>query len=143
MTDLSDGLRKLVTAAIVASPYARLLGIEAEELAVDSVRLRLTYRPDLATFGDTVHGGAISSLVDVAATAACWASDQLPQGARGTTIGFSINFLAAGRGQDLVATARVIQRGRSLCVCEVEVQGKDGAAVARATVTYKLSGKPV
>jgi len=143
MTDLNDDVRKLVTAAIVASPYARLLGIEAEELAVDSVRLRLSYRPGVTTFGDTIHGGAISSLVDIAATGACWASHQLPPGSRGTTIGFSINFLAAGRGQDLVATARVIQRGRSLCVCEVDVHGKDGAAVARATVTYKLSGKPV
>ena len=46
---------------------------------------------------------------------------------------------ALGRGQDLVATARVIQRGRSLVVCDVDVHAKDGVHVARATVTYKLS----
>jgi acyl-coenzyme A thioesterase PaaI-like protein len=56
-----------------------------------------------------------------------------------TTIGFSIHYLAAGRGRDLLATARVIQRGGSICVVEVDVRGTDATAVSRATVTYKLS----
>jgi acyl-coenzyme A thioesterase PaaI-like protein len=47
--------------------------------------------------------------------------------------------LNAGRGADLVATAEVIQRGRSISVCEVTVRGGE-TAVARAVVTYKLSG---
>ena len=45
-----------------------------------------------------------------------------------------------GRGRDLVAEARVINRGKSLCVCEVKVRGaeEDGALVASALVTYKI-----
>jgi uncharacterized protein (TIGR00369 family) len=135
-----EQLRNLVEGFIVGSPYGRLLGVASEVVEVDHVRLRLPYREALTTIADMIHGGAIASLVDVAATAACWASPTVDPSARGTTIGFAINYLNAGRGQDLVADATVIQRGKSIVVCEVDVRGADGAAVARATVTYKLSG---
>ena len=135
-----EQVRKLVEEFIVGSPYGRHLGIVAEAIEVDRVRVRLPYRDALTTIGDMVHGGAIASLVDVAATAACWANPSVDPGARGTTIGFAINYLNAGRGEDLVATAEVIQRGRVISVCDVHVHGVDGALVARATVTYKLKG---
>ena len=133
-------VRNLVEGFIVGSPYGRHLGIVAETIEVDRVRFRLPYREALTTIGDLVHGGAIASLVDVAATAACWANPSVDPGARGTTIGFAINYLNAGRGEDLIATADVIQRGRAISVCDVHVRGLDDTLVARATVTYKLKG---
>jgi len=57
----------------------------------------------------------------------------------GTTIGFSINFLSAGRGKDLVATATVRQRGREISTGEVTVCDSGGKEIAVALVTYKLS----
>jgi uncharacterized protein (TIGR00369 family) len=134
-----EQVRSLVEGFIVGSPYGKHLGIVTEAIEVDRVRLRLPYRDAVTTIGDMVHGGAIASLVDVAATAACWASPAVDPSARGTTIGLTLNYLNAGRGTDLVATAEVIQRGRAISVCEVTVRGGD-TAVARALVTYKLSG---
>ena len=93
----------------------------------------------MTTIGDTVHGGAISGLVDSAATASFWASSSIPAGSRGTTIGFSVNFVAAGRGSDLLATARVRRRGREVSTGEVSVRDGDDREVAVALVTYKLS----
>jgi uncharacterized protein (TIGR00369 family) len=130
----------LIEGFIVGSPYGRHLGVVTEAIEVDRVRLRLPYRETLTTIADMVHGGAIASLVDVAATAACWASPTVDPSARGTTIGFTINYLNAGRGQDLVATAEVIQRGKSIVICEATVRAADATSVARAIVTYKLSG---
>jgi uncharacterized protein (TIGR00369 family) len=130
---------KVVGGAVAGSPFGKMLGIVCEEVERDRVRMRLPFTQGVTTVGDTVHGGAIAALVDTAATAAAWASPDLPAGARGTTIGFSLSFLSAGRGEDLVATAEVIQRGRSICVCDVVVTGAKGRAVARASVTYKLS----
>lgn len=135
-----EAWEKIVRDAIAGSPYGRKLAIACEEVAPDRVRMRLPWTPDHVTIGDVVHGGAIASLVDVAATGACWATPDLSPGARGTTIGFSISYLAAGRAQDLVAEARVVQRGRSIVVAEVDVHGADGTHVARALVTYKRSG---
>ena len=132
--------RSLVEGFIVGSPFARELGIVTEAIEVDRVRLRLPYREAVTTIGDMVHGGAIAGLVDVVATAGCWASPSVDPSARGTTIGFTINYLNAGRGQDLIATADVIQRGKAISICEVTVRGADDTLVARAVVTYKLSG---
>jgi uncharacterized protein (TIGR00369 family) len=134
-----EQVRNLVEGFIVGSPYGRHLGIVTESIEVDRVRFRLPYREALTTVGDMVHGGAIASLVDVTATAACWASPTVDPGSRGTTIGFTVNYLNAGRGQDLVATGEVVQRGRSISVCEVSVRGPDDTVVARALVTYKLA----
>jgi uncharacterized protein (TIGR00369 family) len=132
-------MQKLIEGAIAGSPYARKLGVVCESIETDRVRMRLPYADDVTTMGDLVHGGAIASLVDIAATAAAWSTPELGPGARGTTIGFSLSFLAGGRGRDLIASASAIQRGRSICVCEVDVRDADGARVAQAIVTYKLS----
>jgi len=132
-----EHIEALVNGFIVGSPYGRKLGVVTEEIAVDRVRLRLPYHEDVTTIGDLVHGGAIASLVDIAATAAFWANPDVDPSSRGTTIGFSINYLNGGRGTDLVATATVIQRGRSICVGEVRVAAA-ATLVASATVTYKL-----
>jgi uncharacterized protein (TIGR00369 family) len=122
---------------IPASPFARHVGIEIESLEADHARLRLPFTEAVATMGDLVHGGAVSTLADTAATAASWCTDDVPDSLRGTTVGLSVDFVSAGRG-DLVADARVLRRGRSLCFCEVEVLDGDGGLVAKALVTYKL-----
>lgn len=129
---------RIVRDVIVGAPLGRLLGLVPELVADDRVVVRLPFRTEITTIGDTVHGGAIAGLIDTSATAAVWAGADLAAQTRGTTIGLTVNYLAAGRGQDLVATARVLQRGRAICVLEVTVAGADGAAVARALVTYKV-----
>ena len=139
MSNLDANARAIVEKVIVGSPYGRLLGLQLESCEPDRVVVRLPYRTDVTTIGDTVHGGAIAGLVDSAATAAFWAKSGLGAGARGTTIGFSLSFLSAGRGVDLVADARVRRRGREICNGEVVVRNASGAEVAQAIVTYKLS----
>jgi len=129
----------LIEKLIVGSPYGRLLGLVAEEVSADRVRVRLPFREDVTTVGEMLHGGAIASLVDVAATAAGWATPAAGAGARGTTVGFSLSFLAASLGSDLVADARVVKRGGTLNVIEVGVSDPSGQETARALVTYKLS----
>ena len=128
----------VVRGLIVDSPLGRLLGFAVGSIARDRVRVRLPFREAVTTVGDIVHGGAISALIDTAATAAAWSAADLAANPRGTTIARSVNFIAAARGQDITAEARVIQRGRTITVCEVSVDGSDGKRVANALITYKL-----
>jgi uncharacterized protein (TIGR00369 family) len=122
---------------IPASPFARHVGIEIESLEVDRARLRLPFTEGVATMGDLVHGGAVTTLVDTAAMAASWCTDEVPDSLRGTTVGLCVDFVSAGRG-DLLADARVLRRGGSLCFCDVEVLDGEGRLVAKSLVTYKL-----
>jgi uncharacterized protein (TIGR00369 family) len=139
MSELPEIVRQIVDGAIVKSPYGKLLGLALENVEPDRVRVRLPYRAEVTTLGDTVHGGAIAALVDVSATAAFWAHPAASPSARGTTIGFSINFISAGRGQDLIANASVRRRGKEISTGEVSVTDAAGREVAVALVTYKMS----
>jgi uncharacterized protein (TIGR00369 family) len=125
---------------LLHSPFVLHLGMRLESIEPDRARLAMPYRDELATIGDVVHGGALSALVDTAAMAASWSAHELDAGGalRGTTVGLSIDFVAAAQGQEVVADARVIRRGRSLCFCDIDVSDAGGRLVAKGIVTYKL-----
>src|SRR5215216_5540571 len=116
---------ELIRAFIPTSPLVGLLGIELVRLEPDRARLRLPFRPELATMGDVVHGGAIAALLDTAAMAAAWADDEVPEALAGATVSMNVDFVSAARSADLVATATAVRRGRSLCFCEVTVTDPD------------------
>ncbi|MEQ8663632.1 MAG: PaaI family thioesterase [Gammaproteobacteria bacterium] len=126
-----------VRAIAVEQAFARHLGIELVLAEQDHAVLRLPYRPFLGD--DRVNGGAISALVDLAATCAFWAHPAVTANARGATIGFSINFLELVVAADLEARAHVRRRGGRICVGDVAVHDDGGREVAIANVTYKLN----
>jgi uncharacterized protein (TIGR00369 family) len=128
-----------VSAAIVSSPFGRRLGAQTLEVERDRVVVRLPFAEANATVGDMVHGGAIASLIDIAATGAAWSGVDVTANYRGTTIGLSISYLSAARACDLRAEARVRRRGKSVCFVDVAVCDGEGNEVATAQVTYKLT----
>lgn len=122
--------------AIAEESFAALLGIELVRSEPNRVVVRMPYRPALGV--GRVHGGAISALVDTAATAAFWSLPELSPQARGATVGFTINFLTLAVATDLTATATVRRRGGTISVGDVSVANAQGEEVATAVVTYKL-----
>ncbi|HWL64621.1 MAG TPA: PaaI family thioesterase [Actinomycetota bacterium] len=129
---------ELIEGLISGAPLPSLLGIRLDRCDKDVAVLRMPFKEQLVTIADVVHGGAISALIDTTATAAAWATDELPENMRGTTVALTVNFLTAARATDLTATGRVVRRGRSLCFLEVTVTAADGNAVATGLITYKL-----
>ncbi|WP_099040762.1 PaaI family thioesterase [Mycobacterium neglectum] len=123
---------------IPASPFVAKLGIVAEVLDGDEVRLRLPWDESNVTLGDMVHGGAVAALADVAVMAAAWAGAEVPESLRGVTTSMSVQFLAPARATDLIAVGRVLRRGKTLVNCDVDVVTPDGEAVAKAIATYKV-----
>lgn len=128
----------MLSAYVEHSPFCVRLGMRADLVERDRVRLSMPFAEHLVTVGDVVHGGAVSSLVDTAATVAAWSGLESLENARGTTVSLTVNFVAAARAQDLVAEASILRRGRSICFCEVGVEDGAGTTVAKGLVTYKL-----
>ena len=126
----------LVQAFIPHSPHARALGITIEEIEADRAVLAMPFKEELVTMGDVVHGGAISSLIDTAATVAAWATDEVPESPSGATVALSLNFISAARACDLRAEARVVRRGRKLSFCEIDARDPEGTLVANGIATY-------
>jgi uncharacterized protein (TIGR00369 family) len=137
-TDPSLSGAEIMRQFLPNSPYVGHLGIQLTNMQPDIAVLTLPFTPALATLGNIVHGGAIASLIDTAAMVAAWSNAGVQNNPRGTTVGMTVNYLAAGNGEDLVATARVLRRGRSLVYLDVDVHGVSGNAVAKGLVTYKL-----
>jgi uncharacterized protein (TIGR00369 family) len=123
---------------IPACPLAAKLGIVAETLEGDEVRLRLPFDTTNVTLGDMVHGGAIATLADMTVLAAAWTGAEVPDSLRGVTTSLSMQFLAPARATDLIGVGRVLRRGRTLVNCDVDVVTAGGAAVAKAIATYKV-----
>jgi uncharacterized protein (TIGR00369 family) len=120
------------------SPFVAKLGIVAEILEGDEVRLRMPWDPTNVTLGDMVHGGAIAALADVTVMAAAWAGVPEATSLRGVTVSMSIQFLAPARATELIGVGRVLRQGRSLVNCDVDVLTPDGEPVAKAIATYKV-----
>ena len=123
------------------SPLSSKLGIRCTSVEDDCAIYEMPFRQDNTTIGDIVHGGAILTLADCAATGAAWSTVDDPARHRGLTVDLSLSFLSAARGTDLTATARIVRRGGTICFCEVDIHAGD-EHVARASVTYKLTREP-
>jgi uncharacterized protein (TIGR00369 family) len=131
--------RELITDFIPHSPLVRHLGIKVRSLEQDRAELVLPYRPELATMGDVVHGGAIATLIDTAGMAAAWADDSEADVPAGATLSMTVDYVEAARGGDLLATAEVVRRGRSISFCEITVTEPPGArVVAKGLITYRF-----
>jgi uncharacterized protein (TIGR00369 family) len=117
-------------------PYYRLIGIRsAPGGAPGEARLALEGRPDTENSRGEIHGGVIASLLDAAMGVAVRSA--YPAGTGATTVSLTVNYLEAGR-VSLIATAKVVRAGRSLCSAEATVVDASGRAVAHAIGTMRV-----
>jgi uncharacterized protein (TIGR00369 family) len=122
---------------IVGESFAQVLGIELVSRETDRVVVRMPYRESLGV--GRIHGGAISALVDIAATAAFWSHPDVGETNLGATVGFTINYLKLAVATDLLAEATLLRRGGTILTGDVLVSDPQGEAIAVARVTYKMS----
>ena len=130
--------RELLTQFVPNSPFVRLLGIELVDVGTDRAVVRLPFREDLVTIADVVHGGALASLIDMAAVAAAWADDAQPTSMEGATVSLDVSYVAAARGKDLTAVGVVSKRGRTLVFVDVRVTEPDERLVATGSAVVAL-----
>jgi uncharacterized protein (TIGR00369 family) len=136
-TPVNSG-RDVIAQFLPQSPFVAKLGIVAEVLADDQVRLRLPWDPSNVTIGDMVHGGAIATLADLTVMAAAWCGADAPAELRGVTVSMALDFMAPARATDVIGVGRVLRRGRSLVNCEAELVDPQDRLIAKALATYKI-----
>lgn len=122
-------------------PFLQLLRISTDALGKGAATLSLPVEPDFTNSLGTVHGGVIMSLLDVAL---CTAARTLHPDSQGViTIDMSTSFIGGGRGERLLAEARVLKDGRSMSFVEGEAKNADGSLVAKAIGTVRVLKKGV
>jgi uncharacterized protein (TIGR00369 family) len=110
-----------------------LLGIRFVSAAGDVAVMELDVGERHANPMGTLHGGVLCDLADLAMGAA-WVSG-LASDETFTTLELKINFLKPVWNAHLVATGRVVKRGRTVGLVECDVTDESGALVARASST--------
>src|ERR687885_1309248 len=115
--------------------FTQLVGTElsSAEEGRASVSLRAEER-HLNPSG-TVHGGVISTLIDVSMAEAL--NTMTEEGAQPFTIQITVNYMKPGKPGTLTSTAEVRKGGEQITIVEAEVvQEDDEETVALATGTY-------
>jgi acyl-CoA thioesterase len=111
---------------ISQDPFARLMGIELQELRPGYSRLAMTVTPQMLNFHGIPHGGAIFSLADAAFAAA-----SNSHGQTAVALSMTISYLAAtSAGARLVAEAQELRKGNRTGFYQIMVKTESGDLIA-------------
>lgn len=120
-------------------PFVAHLGLAIDTLGAGTAQLSMPLPKHFTNSLGTAHGGVIMSLLDVAL---CTAARTLhPESVGVVTIDMSISFIGGGKGERLLAEARVLKDGRSMTFAEAEAKNADGSLVAKAIGTVRVRHK--
>jgi uncharacterized protein (TIGR00369 family) len=120
-------------------PYHASLGILVEEVTADGARLRIPYADANSNPGRALHGGVYASAIDVAGGLAARAGVTDAGDLDARTLDLSVCYLAAAIGEDIVADACVLRRGKELAYVAVDVRTDGGKALATGLVTRRMA----
>ena len=120
------------------SRYGRELGLVVESVDESSARLRLPYRDENSNPGKALHGGVAASLIDIAGGLVSLAGTPTGEPLASGAIDVSVSYLAAAIGEDIVAEARALRRGKEITYVEVDVATTAGKAIAKGIVAHRV-----
>ncbi len=114
------------------SGYSAALGVELVRLDEGSAQLVLPYREENSNPGHVLHGGCAASLGTLGGQAlarAVLGEDSGPW----HTAGLQVSYLAAAKGETVVADAQLLRKGKEMCFASVTVATEGGKAIAHAS----------
>ena len=117
------------------------LGITLEELRPGYARIRLKLaQVNIGGVGNSVHGGVLAAMVDIAMLRALVPLLRKTERAAGT-VDLNITYLRPAVGDYIDAIAEVLRKGRTTAVTEVSIVDRAGRLCAKGRTIYAL--KPV
>jgi uncharacterized protein (TIGR00369 family) len=123
---------------VSTAPYERSLGVRVEAVEAERARIRIPYKDENSNPGRALHGGVPASAIDVAGVLAASAGRD-GAGLETGTLDLSVLYLAAAIGEDIVAEAQVLRRGKELTYVDVDVRTDAGKRIAKGLVTHRAA----
>ena len=127
-----------VVAAIQESGYYQLLGMEILEVEPGYAKLRVRFREALTHAGGVAHGGVMASLADSCIACALFGLVENPAGIGFSTIEMKLNYFRPFAKGEMIAEGRIIQKGRTIAVGEMDVHDGEGTAYGKGIATYRI-----
>jgi uncharacterized protein (TIGR00369 family) len=139
--DILDGIRRFFNDAI---PFNRFLQLRLIELDTGHAVVEVPFRPEyIGDIGkNIIHGGVISTLIDVTGGATAFSVLDFPRETSLNTVDMRVDYIRMGRGRAFRATGTVLRKGNRICVTRIEVSNDEGTLVAHGTATYSIFSHP-
>lgn len=118
------------------SPYGAALGVSAETISAERVRLSLPFREENSNGDKALHGGVAASMVALAGQGVVRAALGAQSGPWHTAA-VQVAYLSAALGESIRAEARLLRRGKELAYAEVGVETEEGKPVARGLLSVR------
>lgn len=120
------------------SPFNSFLGLRL--LSTDpegqTLSMRCDLRPEFERMAGSrqFHGGVIGAIIDAAGQYVAMMLVGKPL----ATINFRTDYLRPATDTHLVATARILRLGRSICVCDIDVRDAEDRLIASGRASYAV-----
>jgi 1,4-dihydroxy-2-naphthoyl-CoA hydrolase len=139
MSDFLDGLRRRARGTMLETA-----DVTFHTVADGRVLASLPFRPELAQLTGLFHAGALLTLADSAATAAClYAVDPTgadPRASFPLAVQISANLIGNVGAGTVTAEANLVHRGRTTMVVETTVRDERGRLLLLVTSTHLVLG---
>lgn len=136
-------LRALAAEELPRPPIHHLTGLRLVEAEEGRTVTALPCSKWLSTSAGTIQGGFTAMLAESAMTSAVFST--AGEDTAVAPLDFKVNYLRPvfPDGNDLIASARILHRGRTLVIAAVEITNSEGKQVALATgSSMYLPGRP-
>lgn len=117
-------------------PFNKSLGIRVVRRHRDGVTIECALRDDLRNLAGVLHGGVTATMADAAVGIAI--TSHFAGLRRATTVELKINYFRPVESGKIVARARLLRVGNTLCVGRVDLLDSHRRLAGAALVTYML-----
>jgi uncharacterized protein (TIGR00369 family) len=140
IVDLPESDREYVLSTLRRdTPLHELLGLEIVEIGANHAVLSMPVRQQAFNSTGNLHGGAIATLIDVAAgTAAARGSGFEPGRQSLVTADLHVRYLGRPHGDTVFARAELLKAGRQLIVVECRVTDPEDRLIASADFSMMI-----
>ena len=118
--------------------FTQLVGTELSNAEEGRATISLKAEERHLNPSGTVHGGAISTLIDAAMAEAL--NTMIKEGEQPFTIQITVNYMMPGKPGTLTSSAEVRKGGERITIVEAEVVQEEDEVIALATGTYTPVG---
>jgi uncharacterized protein (TIGR00369 family) len=146
----SEALQELGRVFVII-PFNRMLGLELTELNPDFITLAFAMKEELIGnfLQNTLHGGVISSVLDMAGGMAVMAhavhkhpeasiTDLAAIIGKCSTVDLKISYLRPGRGEFFKAAATILKSGKKIFFTRMDLVNQDNVLLASGSGTYLI-----
>jgi len=127
-----------VVAAVQQSGFYQLLGMEIVELKPGYSKLRIRVRKEWTHAGGVGHGGVMASIADSCIACALFGMVEDSHQLGFSTIEMKLNYLRPFKEGEMIAEGRIIKKGGTIAVGEMDVHDGKGAFYGKGIATYKV-----